>query len=164
MTRRTLIGVPLALVFGNPLAAPARGQQPNLNALPPNLPRPNDDGGARHLPGMALPDLDLPAIGIAAASAQTDDTARPRLQVMAGVVKAVSVSSLTLASAGKEVVFVVGQSTRLLGKGSGPRDLVYRWPRKKLPDLVNAGDRVTVTYRRSGARLNAVDVRIDSRK
>ena len=30
-------------------------------ALPPDLPVPQDDGGARHLPGRALPDLALPA-------------------------------------------------------------------------------------------------------
>jgi peroxiredoxin len=35
-------------------------QQTNL-ALPPNLPRPIDDGGARHLKGMAIPDLALPS-------------------------------------------------------------------------------------------------------
>ena len=35
--------------------------QTNLNQLPANLPRPNDDGGARHLAGMALPDLALPS-------------------------------------------------------------------------------------------------------
>jgi len=33
----------------------------NLNALPPNLPRPKDDGGAKHLRGMAVPDLELPS-------------------------------------------------------------------------------------------------------
>jgi hypothetical protein len=29
--------------------------------LPPDIPVPQDDGGARHLPGMKLPDLALPA-------------------------------------------------------------------------------------------------------
>src|SRR6185369_3289803 len=38
----------------------AMTQQTNLD-LPPNLPRPKDDGGARHLKGMALPDLTLPS-------------------------------------------------------------------------------------------------------
>ncbi len=33
----------------------------NPNVLPPQLPIPQDDGGARHLTGMALPDLALPA-------------------------------------------------------------------------------------------------------
>jgi peroxiredoxin len=41
------------------------GQQPagapSLDQLPPNLPVPKDDGGCRHLPGMAMPDLELPS-------------------------------------------------------------------------------------------------------
>lgn len=33
----------------------------NLNDLPDNLPRPIDDGGAAHLTGRMMPDLDLPS-------------------------------------------------------------------------------------------------------
>jgi peroxiredoxin len=33
----------------------------NPNALPPNIPAPQDDGGARHLTGMTLPDVALAA-------------------------------------------------------------------------------------------------------
>ncbi len=33
----------------------------NPNVLPNNIPVPQDDGGARHLAGMALPDIALPA-------------------------------------------------------------------------------------------------------
>jgi peroxiredoxin len=33
----------------------------NPNILPPNIPAPQDDGAARHLTGMKLPDLALPA-------------------------------------------------------------------------------------------------------
>jgi len=33
----------------------------NPNFLPPNIPAPQDDGGAKHLPGTRLPDLALPA-------------------------------------------------------------------------------------------------------
>jgi peroxiredoxin len=33
----------------------------NPNILPPNIPVPQDDGAARHLAGMRLPDLALPA-------------------------------------------------------------------------------------------------------
>jgi peroxiredoxin len=51
MERRTFLGLPLAFAM----------TQTNLNQLPPNLPRPKDDGGARHLTGMALPDLELPS-------------------------------------------------------------------------------------------------------
>jgi peroxiredoxin len=33
----------------------------NPNVLPPGIPAPQDDGGAKHLPGMRLPDIALPA-------------------------------------------------------------------------------------------------------
>src|SRR4029078_12743319 len=49
--RRALLKLPLVLAM----------PQTNLNQLPANLPRPKDDGGARHLKGMALPDLELPS-------------------------------------------------------------------------------------------------------
>ena len=51
ISRRSMLKMPLVL---------AMTQQTNLD-LPPNLPRPKDDGGARHLKGMALPDLSLPS-------------------------------------------------------------------------------------------------------
>jgi len=58
-TRRGLLGLPLALALRNSVVS-AMEQQTNLD-LPPNLPVPKDDGGARHLKGMALPDLELPS-------------------------------------------------------------------------------------------------------
>jgi peroxiredoxin len=60
-TRRALLGLPLAAIVGQAIRAEEQSQQPNLTQLPPNLPRPTDDGAARHLVGMALPDLDLPS-------------------------------------------------------------------------------------------------------
>jgi peroxiredoxin len=61
-SRRGLFGLPFALALTHPLLAMANEQQPpNLNELPANLPRPKDDGGARHLRGMAMPDLELPS-------------------------------------------------------------------------------------------------------
>ena len=51
LSRRSLLRLPLVLAM----------PQTNLNQLPANLPRPKDDGGARHLTGMALPDLELPS-------------------------------------------------------------------------------------------------------
>jgi peroxiredoxin len=51
LSRRSLLKLPLVLAM----------PQTNLNQLPANLPRPKEDGGARHLKGMALPDLELPS-------------------------------------------------------------------------------------------------------
>ena len=52
--------MPFALAMSHPIARAAQ-QAANLNELPANLPRPKDDGGARHLKGMALPDIALPS-------------------------------------------------------------------------------------------------------
>jgi peroxiredoxin len=51
MDRRSFLALPMVLAL----------PQTNLNQLPANLPRPKDDGAARHLKGMALPDLELPS-------------------------------------------------------------------------------------------------------
>ena len=58
-SRRELVALPFALAMA-PFARAAQ-QTTNLNQLPANLPRPKDDGGARHLKGMAIPDLALPS-------------------------------------------------------------------------------------------------------
>jgi len=57
--RRGILSLPFALALRGSVLAFA-DQQTNLD-LPPNLPRPKDDGGARHLTGMAMPDLELPS-------------------------------------------------------------------------------------------------------
>jgi peroxiredoxin len=60
-TRRGWLGLPFALMLKNSVLEAAMDQQTNLNQLPANLPVPKDDGGARHLKGMAVPDLELPS-------------------------------------------------------------------------------------------------------
>jgi peroxiredoxin len=60
-SRRGLLGLPLAFAMKHPVAQAAQQAAGNLNELPKNLPRPKDDGGARHLRGTAVPDLDLPS-------------------------------------------------------------------------------------------------------
>jgi peroxiredoxin len=60
-SRRGLLGLPLALAMKHPVAQAAQRATGNLSELPANLPVPKDDGGARHLRGMAIPDLELPS-------------------------------------------------------------------------------------------------------
>jgi hypothetical protein len=99
-------------------------------------------------------------IGISA-SAQTDGKGSSKLQLIAGVVKTVSGSSLTLDRGGdKPMVIGVDSSTRLIaGTTTRVGDLVYRrGPR--LAQFVKAGDQVTVTYRQSGSAMSAVEVRV----
>lgn len=59
-SRRGLLAMPFALAIKHPIARAAQ-QANSLTELPANLPRPKDDGGARHLKGMAIPDLALPS-------------------------------------------------------------------------------------------------------
>jgi peroxiredoxin len=55
-SRRTLLTLPLGLTVARTFA-----QQHDPNVMPPNLPRPKDDGAARHLKGSSIPDLELPS-------------------------------------------------------------------------------------------------------
>ena len=59
-SRRGWLGLPFALAMKHPIAQAAQ-QATGLTELPANLPVPKDDGGARHLRGMVLPDLELPS-------------------------------------------------------------------------------------------------------
>ena len=60
-SRRGLFGLPLALAMKHPVAQAAQQAAGTFTDLPANLPVPKDDGGARHLKGMAIPDLELPS-------------------------------------------------------------------------------------------------------
>src|SRR5947209_8781542 len=60
-SRRGLLGLPFGLAMKHPIVQAAQQATTNLTELPANLPRPKDDGGARHLKGMAMPDLELPS-------------------------------------------------------------------------------------------------------
>jgi peroxiredoxin len=78
-TRRGILGLPIALALRNSVLS-AMEQQTNLD-LPPNLPVPKDDGAARHLEGMAMPDLELPSTS--SRRVNLSKIAAPRLVVYA---------------------------------------------------------------------------------
>ena len=104
------------------------------------------------------------AIGITIAGAQDTDGTSPRLYSINAAVKAVSASSLALEVGDHEVVVLrTDSSTRIVGKGAGASDLLYRYGRRKLTDVIKAGDRVAVACRRSGRALTAVEVRVVTR-
>jgi hypothetical protein len=104
------------------------------------------------------------AIGVTIAGAQGTDGTSPRLYSINGAVKAVSASSLALEVGDHDVVVLsIDSSTRVIGKGAGASDLLYRYGRRKLTDVIKAGDRVAVACRRSGRALTAVEVRVVTR-
>ena len=102
------------------------------------------------------------SVRIAHAGAQTGGSGSSRLLTVTGVVKTASASSLTLERGDNEIAFAVRPSTRLVAKAHS-RDLVLRDRKPVISDIVKAGDRVTVVYRRSGRLLNAVQVRVVQR-
>ena len=92
----------------------------------------------------------LLAIGVGTAGAQGTGGAGPKLYAITGAVKAVSTSSLALEVGNHEIVVLgADSSTRVIAKSARASDLLYRYGRRKLTDLVKAGDRVTVTCRRA---------------
>ena len=119
---------------------------------------------------MQFASLMLPfvmAIGLSAAPPQNNGLASSKVLSATGVVKVVSVSSLTLKSGDDEMTFRVDASTRVLTKRKTARnDLVYRYResdgrriRSTLSDFVKRGDDVTVRYRQSASVMTAVEVR-----
>ena len=66
MKRRSFLSLPLLAAI----------PQTNLNQLPADLPRPTDDGGAKHLNGMPLPDIGLPSTSNRVVNVAKVDAAR----------------------------------------------------------------------------------------
>lgn len=101
------------------------------------------------------------AVGIRAAGTQTASDVSSKTYVTTGVVKSVSASALTLESGDERITFAIRGSTRFVGSGRAS-DLVLR-ERRRATDFVKAGDRVAVTFRRSGSAMTAVQVRVVQR-
>ena len=115
---------------------------------------------------MNLTAIVVAAIGISVVAAQNSDPAASTLQTIRGVVKAVSVSSVSLGLGDKEIVFTVDSSTTVSNPNdirTHTNDLVYRGrgsQSKKISDFVKRGDRVTIVYRESGDVLHIVQIRV----
>ena len=86
----------------------------------------------------------------------------PKYFTSTGVVKTFSDSALTIAMKNGDMTFAIARSTRFVGKGLA-NDLVLREPRFQISRALKAGDRVSVTYRRSAALPTAVEIRVVER-
>jgi hypothetical protein len=92
--------------------------------------------------------------------AQSTNGSAPKPYVIAGVVRGLSATSLTLEIADRGIVVVGADSaTRFIGRGMAS-DLLLRKGRPRLSDVIKTGDRVTVSCRRSGRKLFAVEIRV----
>src|SRR6266550_7626263 len=115
---------------------------------------------------MNLTAIVVAVIGMSAVAAQNSDPAASTRQTIRGVVKAVSVSSVSLELDDKEIVFTVDSSTTVSNPNdmrTHTNDLVYRGrgsQSTKISDFVKRGDRVTIVYRESGDVLHIVQIRV----
>jgi len=76
----------------------------------------------------------------------------------AGTVKSVSSSALVVAAKdGRELTFVLDDSTKFVGKGVGDRSKAGR---VAATDVIGEGDAVSVAYHDMGSMLHAATVRI----
>jgi hypothetical protein len=87
------------------------------------------------------------------------DAQTTKAQTITGVVKTISGSTLMVATASRDLTFVLDDSTSFIGKGRAS-DLLL-WDRKgQILQMVKPGDRVTVAYRVSGDTMKAAHVSV----
>jgi len=96
----------------------------------------------------------VPAVGVQAQG-------KAKSMSASGTVKAVSGTSLTVTAAGgKDMTFMVDNSTKFVGKGLGPKS---KGGNLTATDAVAMGDRVSVTYHDMGGSMHAASVRVVSK-
>ena len=80
-----------------------------------------------------------------------------------GTVKAVSADSLTVSGAGgKEMMFAVDASTKVVATGAGTKSAAAGG-KLVITDAVKMGDRVTVSYHDMGGKMHAAEVRVTAK-
>jgi hypothetical protein len=85
---------------------------------------------------------------------------KAKTMTASGPVKAVSGTSLTVTSGGKDMTFTIDGSTKFVGKGLSTKSAAGKIT---AADAVGVGDRVSVSYHDMGGTLHAANVRITSK-
>lgn len=77
----------------------------------------------------------------------------------AATVKSLTGTMLTVTADGKDTTLAVDAKTNVIGKGVGTKARA-KGGKAAITDLLNVGDRVTVTYQESGTTMRATKVEI----
>ena len=97
---------------------------------------------------VALSFLALPAQSFAAG----------KTKLMANtVVKSATPTALTVTADGKDTTFTIDGKTKVIGKGLGTKTRA-KGGKATISDLLNAGDKVSVTYEETGMHAAKVEV------
>ncbi len=100
---------------------------------------------------------------VAVALAAPQKAAAKKAMTARGTVKMVSASSLTITSGGKDMMFDVDSSTKVVAKGASTKTAAAKEAGKSLAitDVVKEKDRVTVSYHdMGGGKMHAASVRV----
>jgi hypothetical protein len=106
------------------------------------------------------------AAGASHATAQTAATQKSGASMAAkkaqGVVSAVTSDSVTVKAAGKDMMFSVDSSTKVVAKGAGTKSEAAGG-KMSITDAVGMGDRVTVSYHDMDGKMHASEVRVTAK-
>jgi hypothetical protein len=96
---------------------------------------------------------------------KTGSVSGPPPQTANGVVSAVTSNSVTIKASGGEMTFMLDEKTSVIGTGAGTtsREKKEAGQKPVITDFVAAGDTVAITYRESGGKMLASEVRVRSK-
>jgi hypothetical protein len=104
--------------------------------------------------------LSVAVQGLQAQGATTTAKTKSKSMTASGTVKAVTGTSLTISSGGKDMTFTVDPTTKFVGKGLGTK---ARAGKLTAQDAVGMDDAVSVTYHDMGGTMHAASVRITNK-
>jgi hypothetical protein len=108
--------------------------------------------------------VSMPATGFAQAkTSAAQKSGAMSAKRATGTVKMVAADSLTVSGAGgKEMMFAVDSSTKVVAKGASTKSAA-QGGKLMITDAVKAGDHVTVSYHEMDGKMHAAEVRVTAK-
>ena len=106
--------------------------------------------------------LAMPLLAATVLAFPTQASAAGKTKLLANAtVKSLTGNTLTVTADGKDQSFSVDAKTNVIGKGIGTKSRA-KGGKATIADLLNAGDRVSVTYQEEGTSMRATKVQLVS--
>lgn len=103
--------------------------------------------------------LAIPVLAVSILAFPVRASAAGKKLLANATVKSLTATLLTVTADGKDSSFSVDAKTSVVGKGIGTKARA-KGGKAAITDLLNAGDRVTVTYEESGTAMRATKVEL----
>jgi len=101
----------------------------------------------------------IPLLAATILAFPTQSSAAGKKLLANATVKSLTATMLTVTADGKDTSLAVDAKTSVVGKGIGTKSRA-KGGKAAITDLLNAGDRVTVTYEESGTTMRASKVEL----